>query len=134
MAAFPRALSLALVLTACTSGGSISSSISPPSAPSPTDGSLVRTPADPAYTVRLPGDASGRTWTGWEEVAFTNADAQPLDFVWLRLWSNGIDGCDPMAISISHPASGSFRSPTVGCTAVRVDLDAPLEQGQRTTL
>jgi len=39
-----------------------------------------------------------------------------------------------MAISISRPASGSFRSPTVGCTAVRVDLDAPLAQGQRTTL
>jgi hypothetical protein len=137
MAAFPRALSLALVLTACTSGGSGPStalSSSGPSAPSPTGTGVVRAPADPAYTVHLRGDASGRTWTGWEEVAFTNVDAQPLDPVWLRLWSNGIDGCDPMAISISRPATGSFRTPTVACTAVRVDLDAPLAPGQRTTL
>jgi hypothetical protein len=136
MAAFPRALALALILVACTSGGSPPSSApsSPmaPMAPSG-DGGIVRNPADPEYTVHLRTDASGRTWTGREEVSFTNADAAPLELVWLRLWSNGIDGCDPMAITVSAPVAGSFREPTVGCTAVRVDLEAPLAPGERTT-
>jgi len=138
MAVFPRAVALVLVASACTSGGVASTStVSPTDAASPVapePGGIVRTPSDPDYLVHLRGDATGRTWRGWEEVAFTNTDAAPLDLVWLRLWSNGIDGCDPKAISISDPSSGSLAAPTVGCTAVRVDLDAPLEPGARTSL
>jgi Peptidase family M1 domain len=138
MAAFPRAIALALLLIACTGGDAAGPLVDPAgTTTSPVSASadgIVRTPALPAYTVHLRGDASGRDWQGWEEVSFTNADTAPLDLVWLRLWSNGLDGCDPTAITISDPSSGSFRAPTVGCTAVRVDLDAPLGSGERMTL
>jgi hypothetical protein len=138
MAAFPRAIALALLLSACTLGRAApTSTVSPAGASgpvAPVQGGIVRAPSDPDYTVRLRGDATGRAWDGWEEVSFTNGDAVPLSFVWLRLWSNGIGGCDPIAITISHPSSGSLRTPTVGCTAVRVDLDAPLGPGEREAL
>ncbi|MDP9300727.1 MAG: M1 family metallopeptidase, partial [Actinomycetota bacterium] len=124
-------------LTACSFGGSGPSTVPP----SPTVGrpavsqvEVVRNPADPDYTVRLRGDATGRTWTGWEEVSFSNTDVDPLGRVWLRLWSNGLDGCDPMAITISRPSSGSWSAPTTDCTAVPIDLDTPLAPGARTSL
>jgi len=136
MAAFPRAMALAVALTACTVGGATTSAA--PSASidgtAPVQDGVIRNPADPGYTVRLNGDASGRTWEGWEEVAFTNAEAEPLARVWLRLWSNGIDGCAPAAIVITNPTTGSWGAPTADCTAIPVDLDAPLAPGARTAL
>jgi Peptidase family M1 domain len=137
MASFPRATAIAAVLTACTFGASASTSPAP--AATDTEAALaragvVRNPADPAYTVRLRSDASGRTWAGSESVSFANAAAAPLGRVWLRLWSNGLDGCDPMAITITHPSSGSWGAPTTDCTAIPVDLDEPLAPGARTRL
>jgi hypothetical protein len=136
MAAFPRATALAVVLTACSLGGGERAPASPvPNTPDPTSPvAVVRTPGDPSYTVRLRTDEVGRTWSGWERVAFSNTDAVSLDRVWLRLWSNGIDGCDPPAIAITHPASGTWGTPTRRCTAIPVDLDVPLEPGARTAL
>ena len=134
MAAFPRATALAVVLTACTFGAATSSGVASTSAAPTEAGGIVRNPADPVYVVRLRSDAIGRTWSGSEAISFSNADDRPLRRIWLRLWSNGIDGCDPMAISIAEPAGGSFGRPTTGCTAVPVDLSAPLETGARTSL
>jgi hypothetical protein len=137
MATFPRATALAVALTACSFGGSAPSAVAPsviaPS-PAPQQREVVRNPADPQYTVRLRRDASGRTWTGWEEVSFANAETTPLGRIWLRMWSNGLDGCDPMEISITDPGSGSWGAPTTDCTAIPVDLDSPLAPGQRTAL
>ncbi len=136
MAAFPRATALVVALSAC-SFGSASSPVAPSvTAPGPArqQSGVVRNPADPEYTVSLRGDAAGRTWTGWEEVSFVNADVSPLGRVWLRLWSNGLDGCDPMAIAITNPGSGSWGAPTTDCTAIPVDLDSPLAPGQRAVL
>jgi hypothetical protein len=137
MATFPRATAFVVALTACSFGGSAPASVGPSASaptPVPQQGGVVRNPADPEYTVRLRGDATGRTWTGWEEISFANADATPLGRVWLRLWSNGLDGCDPKAIAITHPGSGSWGAPTTDCTAIPVDLDSPLAPGQRTAL
>src|SRR5947207_978479 len=136
MAAFPRTTALAVVLTACTFGSSTSSGNAAPasSVPARPAHGIVRNPADPAYTVRVRSDASGRTWVGSEQVSFSNADDGPLRRIWLRLWSNGIDGCDPMAITITDPSSGSWGTPSIDCTAIPVDLDAPLAPGGRTEL
>jgi hypothetical protein len=136
MAAFPRATALLVVLTACTLGASASTASTnmsgDPTVAAPTE--VTRNPADPAYTVRLRADATGRTWSGWESVSFANADAAPLGRVWFRLWSNGLDGCDPMAITITHPSSGSWGAPTTDCTAIPVDLETPLASGARIRL
>jgi hypothetical protein len=134
MAAFPRATAIATLLTACTFGASASA---PPAASDEhavTTTDVVRNPADPSYTVHLRSDLSGRTWTGWESVSFANVDASPLGRVWFRLWSNGLDGCDPLAITITHPSSGSWGAPTTDCTAIPVDLDPPLAPNERTSL
>jgi hypothetical protein len=136
MAPFPRATAVAALLTACTFGASASTPPSTPTVDPPlaVAKGIVRTPADPSYTVRLRSDASGRTWSGWESVSFSNADVDPLARVWFRLWSNGLDGCDPMAITIARPSSGSWGAPTTDCTAIPVDLDSPLAPGARTRL
>jgi hypothetical protein len=134
MAAFPRVTAIATLFTACTFGASAS----PPPVTSEehavTQTGVVRNPADPAYAVHLRSDASGRTWSGWESVSFANVAASPLGRVWLRLWSNGLDGCDPMAITVTHPSSGSWGAPTTDCTAIPVDLEAPLAPGARVSL
>src|SRR5919198_1231644 len=134
MASFPRVTVFAASLMACSVGASVST----PPALAPTDRvtrtQIVRNPADPAYTVHLRADSSGRTWSGWESVSFSNAGASALGRVWFRLWSNGLDGCDPMAITITHPSSGSWGAPTTDCTAIPVDLDVPLAPGDRTSL
>jgi hypothetical protein len=137
MAAFPRATALVVALTACSFGGPGTASAPPPPggpSSSPVPVGIVRNPADPSYTVRLRGDATGRTWAGWEEVSFSNADTRPLERVWLRLWSNGLDGCHPAAITVTDPTSGAWGAPTTDCTAIPVDLDAPLDPGARTSL
>jgi Peptidase family M1 domain len=135
MTSFPRATAIAAMLTACTFGASASTPLAP-AATDPqatlTKTGILRNPADPAYRVRLRSDASGRTWTGWESVSFVNAASAPLGRVWIRLWSNGLDGCDPMAITITHPSSGSWGAPTTDCTAIPVDLDSALAPGART--
>jgi hypothetical protein len=95
----------------------------------------VRTPADPAYTVDLSADAAGSTWTGTESVTFTNVAAGSLSVVWIRLWDNGIAGCQqPLAIQVSNVTGGTAGGLSVGCTALSVQLTEPLGQGQQTTL
>jgi hypothetical protein len=97
---------------------------------------VVRDPADLAYVVHLATGPSGRTWRGTERLSFTNLGAADLDVIWLRLWSNGVLGCggdagghDP--IEISRVQGGTVDRSAVGCTAVRIRLDASVPQGAR---
>jgi Peptidase family M1 domain len=129
MAAFPRATAFAvvLVLTSCTHAPS-------PTSENPSAAEPTRTPSDPAYHVRLRASPDLRGWTGAESVAFTNRSADPLARVWLRLWSNGVQGCSTRAISISNLHGGIPGDLGVGCTAVPVTLDTPLAPGDRVSI
>ncbi|WP_026415756.1 M1 family metallopeptidase [Actinomadura oligospora] len=94
-----------------------------------------RTPATPSYTVNLSSDASGATWTGHESVSFTNASATPLSEVYLRLWDNYHGTCPSNTpITVSNVSGGTAGSLEVGCTALKVTLPAPLNQGQSGTV
>ncbi len=97
---------------------------------------VVRDPADPVYVIHLSTGPSGRTWRGRERLSFTNLRAADLDAVWLRLWSNGVLGCGGDAggqdsIEISGVLGGTADALSVGCTALRIVLDAPVPQGAR---
>ncbi|WP_129311395.1 M1 family aminopeptidase [Streptomyces sp. L2] len=100
--------------------------------PPPADS--TRTPAAPAYTVSLSSDSAGTVWNGHESASFTNASASPLNEVYLRLWDNYHGSCSAMPIEVSNVTGGTAGDLSVGCTALRIDLPAPLEQGQSTTI
>jgi hypothetical protein len=95
---------------------------------------IVRNPGEPSYVVSLRSGGLGHDWRGTERVSFTNLEADPLPTIWLRLWSNGVLGCGFHAIEVSHVAGGSARALSRNCTALPVDLDAPLAPGGRTTI
>ncbi|MCP2335153.1 M1 family aminopeptidase [Actinomadura rupiterrae] len=98
-------------------------------------GDSTRTPATPSYTVNLTSDASGGTWTGHESASFTNASATPLSEVYLRLWDNYHGTCPSNTpITVSNVTGGTAGSLEVGCTALKVTLPAPLNQGQSGTV
>ncbi|MFG2616820.1 M1 family aminopeptidase [Streptomyces sp. NPDC048507] len=97
-------------------------------------GDTTRTPASPAYTVSLSSNASGTVWTGHESATFTNASATALGEVYLRLWDNYHGTCSAMPIAVGNVTGGTAGSPTVGCTALKIDLPAPLTQGQSATI
>ena len=91
----------------------------------------VRTPADPRSVVQLRSDADGRTWRGTMSIGFTNVDAAPLDDVYLRLWSNGVQGCDPLAIDVRDLTGGTAGPLAQRCTTLRIVLDQPVPEGGR---
>ena len=95
----------------------------------------TRTPARPVYTVDLTSDRQGFRWRGTESVTFTNASTVTLDSVWIRLWDNGIDGCQStLPIQVSNVVGGTAGSLAVDCTALPVTLAAPIGEGQTATL
>ncbi|MFF3975947.1 M1 family aminopeptidase [Streptomyces sp. NPDC001828] len=94
----------------------------------------TRTPASPAYTVNLSSNASGNGWTGHESATFTNASATALSEVYLRLWDNYHGTCSAMPITVTNVTGGTAGALSVGCTALKIDLPAPLPQGQSTTI
>ncbi|MEU9475887.1 M1 family aminopeptidase [Streptomyces sp. NPDC048191] len=106
-----------------TSGGS-----------APPPGDSTRTPAAPSYTVNLSSDTTGTAWAGHESVTFTNASATALNEVYLRLWDNYHGTCDAMPIRVTNVTGGTAEAPSVACTALKIDLPAPLAQGQSATL
>ncbi|MGW7822204.1 M1 family aminopeptidase [Streptomyces puniciscabiei] len=106
-----------------TSGGS-----------APPPGDSTRTPAAPSYTVNLSSDTSGTEWTGHESVTFSNASATALNEVYLRLWDNYHGTCDAMPIRVTNVTGGTAGTPSVACTALRIDLPAPLAQGRSATI
>jgi hypothetical protein len=89
----------------------------------------TRTPATPSYTVSLTSNTSGTTWTGHESVTFTNAAADPLNEVYLRLWDNYHGSCPSTPITVTNVTGGTAGSLEVGCTALKITLPAPLTQG-----
>ncbi|MGE5227075.1 MAG: M1 family metallopeptidase [Planctomycetaceae bacterium] len=148
MAAFPRATALAALIVVCAAActGASTSTVPPTGSPStgspasspatspPAVTAFGRTPGDPRYEVRLRSDAIGRTWTGSERVTFTNTGPEALDRIWLRVWSNGIDGCRPLAIDVTDLTGGRLGAAQVDCTALPIDLDATLAPGATTSL
>ncbi|MFB7746292.1 M1 family aminopeptidase [Streptomyces sp. NPDC056132] len=94
----------------------------------------TRTPAAPAYTVNLTSNASGNGWTGHESATFTNASATALSEVYLRLWDNYHGTCAAMPITVGNVTGGTAGALSVGCTALKIDLPAPLPQGQSATI
>ncbi|MER6571317.1 M1 family aminopeptidase [Streptomyces sp. NPDC001093] len=100
----------------------------------PPPGDSTRTPAAPSYTVNLSSDTSGTEWTGHESVTFANASATALNEVYLRLWDNYHGTCDAMPIRVTGVTGGTAEAPSVACTALKIDLPAPLAQGQSATI
>ncbi|MGW3209950.1 M1 family aminopeptidase [Streptomyces sp. NPDC001135] len=100
----------------------------------PPPGDSTRTPAAPSYTVSLSSDTSGTVWTGHESATFTNASATALNEVYLRLWDNYHGTCDAMPIRVTGVTGGSAGALSVDCTALKIDLPAPLAQGQSATI
>lgn len=94
---------------------------------------IARGPGLAAYDVKLTSDASGRTWSGRERIAFTNTSGMPLAEVYLRLWGNGWDGCK-QPVKVSNFSGGVAAKPLVNCTAVKVMLPRPLAAGKRTSI
>lgn len=95
---------------------------------------VVRSPGIPSYDVSLRTGATGRTWRGSERITFTNLESAPLSRIWLRLWSNGVVGCRRQAITVGAFEGGAPGDLSRGCTALPVDLDAPLGPGQTATI
>jgi hypothetical protein len=95
---------------------------------------VIRNPGQPSYVVSLRGGSLGHDWRGTEHVSFTNLDADPLSTIWLRLWSNGVKGCGAQAIFVTDVTGGTAGDLSGNCTALPVELDAPLAQGDRSTI
>ncbi|MFH8224433.1 M1 family aminopeptidase [Streptomyces sp. NPDC018057] len=94
----------------------------------------TRTPAAPAYTVSLSSNSTGTVWNGHESVSFTNASATALNEVYLRLWDNHHGSCDAMPIQVGNVTGGTAGALSVACTALKIDLPAPLAQGRSATI
>ncbi|WP_175438998.1 hypothetical protein [Streptomyces vilmorinianum] len=96
------------------------------------------TPDRPSYDVSPRGDADGSHWTGRQTVSFRDAARTPLRSVDVRLWGNGTDGCGapdrPSPVRVGRATGGTPRPLAVGCTALRIDLPAPLPYGARTSV
>jgi hypothetical protein len=90
-------------------------------------------PAAASYTVALKSDATGRSWTGTERVEFGNAGSVPITEFWIRVWGNGVAGCegDRPAERISVLTGGRIAENGQDCTAYRIVLDHPLAAGAR---
>ncbi|HTJ33559.1 MAG TPA: M1 family metallopeptidase [Dactylosporangium sp.] len=89
----------------------------------------TRTPGLASYTVTLTSNSTGTSWTGHEAVTFTNTSPTALAEVYLRLWDNYHGTCPSgTPITVSNFSGGTAGSLTVGCTALKVTLPAPLPQ------
>jgi len=91
----------------------------------------TRTPSGGSYTLNLTSDATGATWTGHENISFTNSSPQALPEVYLRLWDNFHGTCPSVQpIVVSAVTGGTAGAVEVGCTALKITLSTPLAQGQ----
>jgi hypothetical protein len=80
--------------------------------------------------VALTSDATGKSWSGKEKIAFTNTGQVPITDFWIRLWDNGYAGCTAsLAERISALTGGTAAETAVDCTAVRIVLATPLKAG-----
>ena len=99
-------------------------------APAATAAAIVRNPGNPRYDVHLRTGRLGHVWSGSETVTFTNVGTLPLADLWIRLWSNGVTGCSPLAIEATLTAGGIQEGELAQrCTAMHVTLDDPVASG-----
>jgi hypothetical protein len=103
-------------------------------AAAPAAADTTRTPGSPSYTVNLTSNSTGGTWTGHETVSFVNASPTALTEVYLRLWDNYHGSCPSTPITVTNVTGGTAGSLTVGCTALKITLPAPLAQGAAGTV
>ena len=75
---------------------------------------------DLRYAERGAGVLSGR-----ERIDFVNRGPAELDRVWLRLWANGPDRCEPRRIRVEVDAPALAGSERVRCSALEVQLRGP---------
>lgn len=89
-------------------------------------------PDAPVTTASLRTGPSGHRWEGSVDISFRNDGGGPLSQIWLRLWPNGIDGCaTSLPLTVSDVVGGTPGALQVGCTALPIDLDAPVAPGAR---
>ena len=89
-------------------------------------------PSAAKYTVSLTSDATGRSWSGTEQIDLGNAGSAPITDFWIRLWGNGESGCGGIPPErIGTMTGGRVAENAVGCTAFRIALDQPLAVGAR---
>jgi peptidase M1-like protein len=124
-----RLLSPLLVFVLAAPAGSI-----PPASALAALGAVTRTPIDPVYFVDLSTGSDGHVWVGTEQITFTNGGNSSMHRVWLRLWSNGVQGCQPLAIRITGIQQGTIGSFRKACTALPIDLVSPVAPGGKGTL
>ena len=127
-----RTPSLAALLLSVVALGSLS--MPSLAAAGPQGSSVVRTPAEASYDVHLRSGAGGKSWRGNGSVTFTNVGTGTLPQVYLRVWSNGVLGCDPPSITVSSMQGGEVTGERLDCTEVEVTLDEPLGPADTTTL
>ncbi len=90
----------------------------------------TRTPAKAKYTADLTSDTSGSHWTGHQQIDFTNVGADALPFIYLRLWDNGLSGCESTnPIRVTNLTGGTAGDLEVNCTAMKVTFGQPLAAG-----
>jgi hypothetical protein len=127
MAAFPRPTAFAVAfvlfaLTACSTASTAPTSSITPVAPAPDA---------PSTRVHLAAHDGARSWRGAQTISFSNPGAAPLDAIWLRLWANGVGGCQTQAVRIDRLRGGTVTAVRRACTAVRIELDTPVASGER---
>src|SRR5215208_2957761 len=89
-------------------------------------------PTAPSYDVALTAANQGMRWRGRETLTISNPGSTPLARIWIRLWGNGGRGCRaPRPVRITAIAGATAGAPAVFCSAVPLDLDAPLAPGAR---
>lgn len=120
---------LSLIAATGLTAATLATSLTPAQAADST-----RTPVSPSYTVGLTSDSTGRNWTGHESVAFTNASADPLTEVYLRLWDNSHGSCPSTPITVTNVTGGTPSALAVNCTALKITLPSALAQGQSTAI
>ncbi|MFE4637216.1 M1 family metallopeptidase [Streptomyces sp. NPDC056773] len=131
---FRRALLLALAsVLLCVPQTAVAQTPADSAAPAP-----AATPDRPSYEVSLRADVDGSRWTGRQTVSFRNSARTPLRSIDVRLWGNGATGCGtpaaPSPVRVDRVTGGTPGPLTVDCTALRIDLPAPLPYGARTSV
>lgn len=122
MAAFPRAAAFAASVLLVMSAAVPVAGVAP---------AIIRTPAEPTYTVDLRSNTDGTSWVGRMEVEFTNLGDAPAGSAWLRLWGNGVGGCPQQAVLLSDVGLGAPGDLLRRCTAQEIVLPSDVAVGAR---
>lgn len=94
--------------------------------------------APQAFDVDVQWNPSTRVLDGTSAITVANTGTTPLSRVWLRLWpnshsSNGATDCARARERITAVSGGRVGEYRTGCSAVAIDLAAPVAPGARAT-